>query len=144
MKYNLTAEQKKKVEELKNMSTEQWESLCKGCGLCCLCKISFNDSETLYTNVHCSNLNPITKSCSIYKDRLNIRSADCKKIDINIILNGKLIPRTCGYVEYVFGPAPFKIHLDWRTTKSERYANMNNPLWLIRHLIFESGNWNSR
>lgn len=145
MKYNLTPEQQIKVKELQRMSPKQWESICKGCGLCCLCKVAFDSSKTsntYYTTVHCSGLDPKTKKCKIYDKRLQLKGADCKKLSIDIILEGQLVPRTCGYVEYVFGPAPFKISLDWRTVKSEQFVELNNPLNLIQNLILESHQWN--
>ena len=36
--YNLTPEQEQRAAELRNMSPDAYEKLCKGCGLCCLCK----------------------------------------------------------------------------------------------------------
>ncbi len=147
MKHNLTYAQQKKVEELQNMSPQQWDSICKGCGICCLCKVCFSDKEdsnTYYTRVHCDGLDPVTKKCMIYKDRLKIKGNECKKLDIKIILDGQLIPRTCGYVEYIFGPAPSNIFIDWRTVKSESLINLNNPIKLIQNLIIESAKWNKR
>ena len=147
MKYNLTVEQQKKVKELQQMSPQQWDSICKKCGVCCLCKVSFggkNDNDTYYTTVHCDGLDPITKQCNIYKNRLKIKGNACKKLDMKIILDGKLVPRTCGYVEYIFGPAPFKIFVNWRTTKPETLVNLNNPIHVIQNLILESENWNKR
>ncbi|MBQ2017641.1 MAG: hypothetical protein II208_03920 [Alphaproteobacteria bacterium] len=147
MKYNLTVEQEKKVKELQQMSPQQWDLICKRCGLCCLCKVCFggkNDKDTYYTTVHCDALNPVTKQCNIYEKRLKKKGNKCKKLDIKIILDGELVPRTCGYVEYIFGPAPEKIFIDWRTVKPEKQVDLNDPIKVIQNLILESKNWNKR
>lgn len=147
MNYNLTPEQQKKVEELKQMSPQQWETICKRCGLCCLVKMQIGANKhagTFYTNICCDAFNPVTRQCTMYSNRLTRKKHDCKKVDINVILNGKLIPRTCGYVEYIFGPAPFKIFVDWRTVRPEAMFNLKNPLQVLQHLISESQNWNKR
>ncbi len=147
MKYCLTPEQQKKVNELKAMSPERWETICKRCGICCLCKVGFGVTEnepTFYTKVHCECLNPRTKKCKVYKNRLKSKAKDCKKLDLDIILDEKLLPRTCGYVEYIFGPAPFNIFIDWKSVKSEKQVNLNNPDNVVKNIIMESYKWNEK
>ncbi len=147
MKYNLTSEQQKKVEQLKQMSPQQWESICKRCGICCLCKIQIGpDKQTsnFYTNVCCDAFNPVTRQCTMYASRLTRIKQDCKKVDLDVILDGTLIPRTCGYVEYIFGPAPFKTSVNWKLVKPETLVKLDTPLQIMQHLILDSQNWNKR
>ena len=147
MKYNLTPEQQKKVDELKKMSPQQWETICKKCGVCCLVKMQIGTDKsmnTYYTNICCDAFNPVTRQCTMYNNRLSRKNHDCKKVDINVILEGKLVPRTCGYVEYIFGPAPFKIFVDWRTVRPETLVDMKSSLQIMQCLILESKNWNKR
>lgn len=147
MNNNLTPEQLKKVEELKQMSPQQWETVCKKCGVCCLVKMQIGagkSMDTYYTNICCDAFNPVTRQCTMYNNRLSREKKDCKKVDINVILEGKLVPRTCGYVEYIFGPAPFKIFVDWRTVRPETLVDMKSPLQVMQRLILESQNWNKR
>ena len=147
VKYNLTPEQQKKVDELKQMSSQQWETICKRCGICCLCKVQIGpnkQTDNFYTNVCCDAFNPVTRQCTMYENRLKRKKKDCKKVDLDVILDGTLIPRTCGYVEYIFGPAPFKTFVDWQSVRPETLASLKTPLQILQHLILDSKNWNKR
>ena len=47
---------------LQQMTMTEWESLCDGCGKCCLNKLIDEDTDELFfTNVACKLLDP--KSC---------------------------------------------------------------------------------
>jgi uncharacterized cysteine cluster protein YcgN (CxxCxxCC family) len=86
-----------KAKTLRQMNDAEWESLCDGCGKCCLVKLE--DEETLelyFTGLHCKLLNPGTCQCSDYANRKKY-VPECVKLTPDSI--GKLdwLPATCGY-----------------------------------------------
>jgi hypothetical protein len=82
---------------LEEMSTEQWESLCDGCGKCCLLKLEDEDTlELAYTEVVCRLLDLGTCQCSRYEERSRL-VPDCVTLTPDIIPSLRWMPRTCAY-----------------------------------------------
>lgn len=140
MFYDLSPEQVLRFEQLRLMSPAEYEKICKGCGLCCLYKLG-TENTTFYTNMCCQYLDVKTKRCSVYCDRLKIQSAECEKVTPDSVLRG-MLPRTCGYVEYVFGPAKKQIKVNWGKVRPG--CGVNDLFTLMKTVIFRSGSWNER
>lgn len=87
-----------KTIPLEDMSPSQWESLCDGCGKCCLGMVDDpDDSKKLkHTSVACRLLDPHTCRCTSYVDRHKF-VPDCVRLSPDKI--GKLgwLPSTCAY-----------------------------------------------
>lgn len=82
---------------LEKMSREQWESLCDGCGLCCIHRLEDEDSgETVMTNVVCRYLDLDTCKCTDYANRKK-NVPDCETITPENIGSLTWLPDTCGY-----------------------------------------------
>ncbi len=82
---------------LASLNRAEWESLCDGCGQCCLHKVEDEDTGAFYgTNVACRLLDLTTAQCSDYRNRRSY-VPDC--IRLTPKLAGKLswLPRTCTY-----------------------------------------------
>ena len=79
------------------MATEEWESLCDGCGRCCLNKLINKDSGDIYfTDVACHYLDEENCTCSHYKDRQSY-VPDCLSIESNWAEKFNWLPSTCAY-----------------------------------------------
>jgi len=82
---------------LEQMSRKQWESLCDGCGRCCLQK--FQDAKTgkvTYTWVSCYLLDVQACHCSGYGNRTTL-VPDCLVLTPERIPRLRWLPRTCAY-----------------------------------------------
>lgn len=84
-------------KSLAEMTKKEWESLCDGCGLCCLNKIEDEDSgEYYYTDVACSLLDAYSGRCMKYKDRTALKY-DCLQLTAENIEDINWLPVTCAY-----------------------------------------------
>lgn len=82
---------------LQDMTTHQWESLCDGCGKCCLQKLEDEeDGEVYYTRVACKLLDLHTCQCSDYPNRL-ARVPSCLQLNAANIESFHWLPVTCAY-----------------------------------------------
>ena len=86
-----------KHKTLAEMSAAEWESLCDGCGKCCLHKLEDEDNGDLhYTNVACRLLDLNTARCRRYPDRQRW-VPDCIQLSIDNIEQFGWLPSTCAY-----------------------------------------------
>jgi len=79
------------------MSEAEWESLCDGCGKCCLHKLEDADTgEVTYTAVACRLLDSETVRCSHYAKRRRL-VPDCALLTAETVRRMAWLPRTCAY-----------------------------------------------
>ena len=82
---------------LSEMSDAEWESLCDGCGRCCLVKLEDADSGAIdYTNVACRLLDQKTCRCKHYAKRTAIVD-DCAVLTAATLPSLSWLPPTCAY-----------------------------------------------
>ncbi len=85
------------TKSLDEMSDEEWDSLCDGCGRCCLIKLEDEDSHKVYlTNVTCKLLDLETCRCSDYEHRLKVVPA-CMNLKTELAEMVAYLPETCAY-----------------------------------------------
>jgi len=82
---------------LETLTAEEWESLCDGCGRCCLKKLSdVETGEVVYTRVVCRFFIQSSSRCSCYASRCE-KVPDCIKIREHDITKLEWMPSTCAY-----------------------------------------------
>jgi uncharacterized cysteine cluster protein YcgN (CxxCxxCC family) len=82
---------------LEALSRDEWESLCDGCGRCCLVKLEDEDTgETYYTDVGCRLLDAGACRCADYANRQS-RVPDCVKLTPAQVRAITWLPPTCAY-----------------------------------------------
>jgi hypothetical protein len=86
-----------KRKSLAEMTAKEWDSLCDGCGLCCMHKVEDEESgELFYTNLACKLLDTDTCRCTDYANRAK-RVADCLVLTPDSTEAFEWLPATCAY-----------------------------------------------
>jgi len=84
-------------KRLDEMTPEEWESLCDGCGKCCLHKLEDVDTgDIALTNVSCRYLDLGTCRCSDYANRQR-NVSDCVALSPDTVAGLRWLPDTCAY-----------------------------------------------
>ncbi len=86
-----------KTKSLAEMNPVEWESLCDGCGKCCLSKLEDEDTgEIVWTSVACRLLDAGACKCRDYRNRLR-KVHDCVQLTPENVGTIAWLPETCGY-----------------------------------------------
>lgn len=84
-------------KRLEQMTVQEWESLCDGCGLCCLVRFEDEDTgEIIPTRVSCKLLDAQLCRCSDYENRKK-HVPDCIKLTPWNIDDLMWMPKSCAY-----------------------------------------------
>ena len=83
--------------KLEDMSESQWESLCDGCGKCCVLKLEDIDTGAIYyTDVSCKLLCTKTAQCTNYQMRKK-HVPDCVILTPDNLEAVHWMPESCAY-----------------------------------------------
>ncbi|MBN8899815.1 MAG: hypothetical protein BGO51_26670 [Rhodospirillales bacterium 69-11] len=86
-----------KTKTLEEMTPAEWESLCDGCGRCCLHKLRDDDTQALsFTNVACRLLDLESCGCSKY-ERRHRYVPDCVRLTPATVREIDWLPPSCAY-----------------------------------------------
>lgn len=98
------------TKTLAQMTHTEWESLCDGCGKCCLHKLQDEDTgELAFTNAACRLLDRETARCSDYAHR-RIKVPDCVRLTAKSAAKFNWLPATCAYRLLAEGKPLFPWH----------------------------------
>ncbi|QEM81263.1 YcgN family cysteine cluster protein [Halomonas binhaiensis] len=82
---------------LDELTQEEWEALCDGCGQCCLLKFQDEDSGDLaILNLACTLLDIGSCRCSDYPNRFS-KVPDCTQLTPALVGQFKWLPHSCAY-----------------------------------------------
>ncbi|NCN44673.1 MAG: YcgN family cysteine cluster protein [Piscirickettsiaceae bacterium CG_4_9_14_3_um_filter_43_564] len=95
------------TKSLAEMTPNEWERLCDGCGLCCLTKLQDEETdEIVYTRVVCRYSDLSTAACSDYENR-SVNVPSCVALTLERVAEFDWLPETCAYrVLYRGDPLP--------------------------------------
>jgi uncharacterized protein len=86
-----------KTKTLSEMSLSEWESLCDGCGKCCLSKLEDEDTgEIHWTSVACRLFDSGACKCRDYPNRTK-KVHDCVQLTPDNVGTISWLPSTCAY-----------------------------------------------
>ncbi|MDQ0454298.1 YcgN family cysteine cluster protein [Rhizobium paknamense] len=86
-----------KVKSLAEMSQSEWESLCDGCGLCCLNKLEdWDTGDVVFTSIACRLLDGESCRCKDYENR-QATVPDCIQLTVQQVDEIAWLPPTCAY-----------------------------------------------
>ena len=86
-----------RAKRLDEMTDAEWESLCDGCGRCCLVKLEDEDTGRVhYTDVGCTLLDGHGCGCRSYPDRQR-KVPDCLRLTPDAVRSVPWLPATCAY-----------------------------------------------
>ncbi len=82
-------------KSLAEMTPQEWEALCDGCGRCCV--VLLEDDDGIHeTDVGCQLFDPKTRRCTDYQNR-HERVPDCVRLTPNNAHALPWMPDTCAY-----------------------------------------------
>ena len=120
------------TKALAEMSREEWEALCDGCGKCCLHKLEDEDTgELVPTNVACRLLDRRTGRCGDYRNR-RAHVPDCVRLTPAKLKTIEWLPSTCAYLLLADGePLPDWHPLETGDPNSTRRSGHSVSGWTV-------------
>jgi uncharacterized protein len=117
---------------LDRLTRFEWESLCDGCGKCCLHKLEDEETgEVFPTNVACRLLDRRNAQCRDYKNRKTF-VPDCVQLSAAKLNELEWLPSTCAYRLVAAGqPLPDWHHLISGSRETVHEAGMSTRGWTV-------------
>ncbi len=98
------------TKKLAQMTSDEWESLCDGCGRCCLNKLEdVETGELHFTNIACRLLDSSSCRCQDYPHRKKL-VPECLVLNPETVLSSNALPSSCAYRRLAEGKPLAKWH----------------------------------
>lgn len=118
-------------KRLDDMSRAEWESLCDGCGKCCLAKLEDEDTGDIhYTDLVCRYMDQDTCQCSVYPQRLE-KVPECTLLTPDTLNQYHWLPYTCAYRTLSEG----RPLADWHPLRSGDPESVHRAGVSVRHRV---------
>lgn len=137
---------------LEDMTQQQWEALCDGCGKCCMSKLVDEDTDDIYfTTVACRLFDAESCRCMDYPNRQQ-KVSDCVQLTPANVREIAWLPQTCAYrlvaegrPLYDWHPllsgTPDSVHdasVSMRDRVTAHEQDMNSDEQYLEHLVEDS------
>lgn len=120
--------QRKRLDE---MTAAEWESLCDGCGKCCLAKLEDEDTgDVYYTDLVCRFMDQQTCACTVYDDRVR-QVPNCVVLTPDTLHEYHWLPFTCAYRTLAEG----RPLADWHPLRSGDPDSVHEAGMSVRHRV---------
>ena len=99
------------TKTLSKMSDKEWESICDGCGKCCLVQLQDDETDELFqTNVACWLFDAKKCQCQSYSERAKLEPSCLIMNKNDIAASVKFAPSSCAYKLLYEGKPLFEWH----------------------------------
>jgi len=88
----------KKIRYYFQLRKQNWEKICKKCGLCCYNRDIVRGKLVIKYHMACEYLNKSTNLCNVYMSRFK-KCKECRKVTMFHAIFSRYMPRTCSYVQ---------------------------------------------
>ncbi len=124
---------------LSELTEVQWESLCDGCGKCCMAKLQDEETDKIYyTNVACRLFDEQKCQCTDYQHRTR-EVPECISLSLERAHEFSWLPKTCAYrLRFELKPLPEWHPLVTGNIDSTHQANASVQNKTIRMEVVDS------
>jgi len=117
---------------LDEMTSKEWESVCDGCGQCCVMQLENEETNQLFfTDVACRLFDDQTCQCTSYKDRQTHVPTCMVMNPENVRECAEFAPPTCAYKLLVEGQDLY----DWHPLVSKDADSVHNAGISVRNKV---------
>ena len=127
------------TKTLLDMSHQEWESVCDGCGKCCVAKLQDEETDLVaFTDIACELLDDGTCRCTDYKNRSSKVSGCIAMNPSNVNEMVKFAPPSCAYNLLLSGEPLLPWHHLLTGSRDTIHQSGNSVQYRVRY--FENTN----